>query len=131
MLGFQHQCLKWTVRPVFTVYPSVSRDEQTTWYCIAAVWVFFPIWWIHYKISLFWRRKLLFFKLRIPFYLERNVFDIYFFKSGFTSCKVKQLLREMEIQEKKGTERLKDTGNLFRNKLQIKDVCANSRLKFF
>ena len=37
----------------------------------------------------------------------------------------------MEIQEKKGTERLKDTGNLFRNKLQIKDVCANSRLKFF
>ena len=37
----------------------------------------------------------------------------------------------MEIQEKKGTERLKDTENLFRNKLQIKDVCANSRLKFF
>ena len=39
---------------------------------------------------------------------------------GFTPCKAKQPLRGIELQEK---EAHKDTGNLFRKNLQLKDVC--------
>ena len=39
--------------------------------------------------------------------------------SGFTTCKVEQLLRGMELQEK-STKRLKHTGNLLKMNLQTK-----------
>ena len=52
-------------------------------------------------------------------------FFCFFFKLGFTPCKAVQPLRGMELQErkKKAQKRLLDTENLFRNNLQLKDVC--------
>ena len=46
-----------------------------------------------------------------------------FFKLGFTPCKAEQPLRGMELQEKKAQKRLQDKEYLFRNNLQLKDVC--------
>ena len=46
-----------------------------------------------------------------------------FFKLGFTSCKAKQPLHGMELQERKHAKRLQDTENLLRKNLQLKDVC--------
>ena len=45
-----------------------------------------------------------------------------FFQLGFTSCKIEQPLRDMELQEKQAQKRLQDTSNLFRKNLQLKDV---------
>ena len=48
---------------------------------------------------------------------------VFFFILGFTPCKTKQLLLGMQVQEKRAKKRLKHTGHLFRNNLQLKDVC--------
>ena len=50
----------------------------------------------------------------------------FFFLLGFTPCKAEQPPQGMELQEKKGKKtqkRLQATENLFRNNLQLKDVC--------
>ena len=46
-----------------------------------------------------------------------------FLKLGSTPCKAEQPLRGMELPEKKHKKRLQDTENLFKKKLQLKDVC--------
>ena len=47
---------------------------------------------------------------------------------GFTPCKAKHPVQDIELQEKKTTIELKYTGNLFRKNLQLKDI-VHSRLK--
>ena len=42
---------------------------------------------------------------------------------GFTLCKLELPLQGMELQEKESQKSLKDTENLFRKNLQLKDVC--------
>ena len=48
------------------------------------------------------------------------MFQPIIFYLEFTPCKAEQPVGGMELQEKKFTERLKHTRNLFRKKLQLK-----------
>ena len=48
--------------------------------------------------------------------------QVFFFKQGFTPCKAEHSLQDMELKEKKTQKRLQATENLFRKKLQLKDV---------
>ena len=53
----------------------------------------------------------------------RRLYLWLFFKLGFTPYKAEQPLQGIELQEKKYKKRLQHTENLFRKKLQLKDVC--------
>ena len=47
----------------------------------------------------------------------------FFKKLGFTPCKTEQPLRAMELQEKRITKSLKQTENLLKKNIQLKDLC--------
>ena len=47
----------------------------------------------------------------------------FFKKLGFTPCKTEQPLRGMELQEKRITKSSKQTENLLKKNIQLKDLC--------
>ena len=54
----------------------------------------------------------------------RNYFINNFSLIGFTACKAKQSLRtRREVIGNRSTQRLKNTVNLFKKNMQVKDVC--------